>query len=156
MKKELTASIVFSSISVFENFERQLHMAFNYAEKTVTGWVSLCRVNDFLHTVRVETSLRLVELTAIIQTELLDTFTETSASSIVSPQSAIDGDAIGFHNASFTWSSDHRVAGSFTPSKRTFTLRIEGYLFFPRGQVSLVVGPTASGKTSLLMALLGA
>ena len=52
MKKELTAAIVFSSMTVFENFERVLHMGFMYTEKTITGWVSLNRVNEFMQEVR--------------------------------------------------------------------------------------------------------
>ena len=42
-----------------------------------------------------------------------------------------------------------------TPSRRTFTLRVPGDLVLQRGKINLVVGPTGSGKTSLLMALLG-
>jgi ABC-type iron transport system FetAB ATPase subunit len=44
---------------------------------------------------------------------------------------------------------------SGTSSLRKFRLQIEGELVFRRGQFSLIVGPTGSGKTSLLMALLG-
>ena len=42
-----------------------------------------------------------------------------------------------------------------TPSRRNFHLNIEGDIFFKRGAVNLIVGPTGSGKTSLLLALLG-
>lgn len=63
-----------------------------------------------------------------------------------------DPQKIGFRNAHFTWSSD--VNGSLTPSKRRFTLRIEGELLFKPKCVNLVIGETGSGKTSLLMALL--
>jgi type II secretory ATPase GspE/PulE/Tfp pilus assembly ATPase PilB-like protein len=54
---------------------------------------------------------------------------------------------IGFNNAVFSWSSDDK-----TPS---FLLRIEDQLFFKRNCINLIVGPTGSGKTSILMALLG-
>ena len=60
---------------------------------------------------------------------------------------------IGFRNAAFTWSED--AAGSLTPSKRNFMLKIEDELLFRRGGINLIIGPTGSGKTSLLMALLG-
>lgn len=60
---------------------------------------------------------------------------------------------IGFQNASFVWSSD--VDGSLTPSKRKFMLKIPEKMVFKKGNLNLVVGPTGSGKTSLLMALLG-
>ena len=42
-----------------------------------------------------------------------------------------------------------------TPSRRVFRLLIEDELTFKRGSVNLVLGPTGSGKTSMLMALLG-
>ncbi|KAF9469452.1 P-loop containing nucleoside triphosphate hydrolase protein [Collybia nuda] len=42
-----------------------------------------------------------------------------------------------------------------TPSKRRFRLHIDEELIFRKGSINLIVGPTGSGKTSLLMALLG-
>ena len=68
--------------------------------------------------------------------------------------SRFDQDAIGFQNASFTWSNDD-ADGMFTPAQRRFILRVHGELFFKRGRFNLIIGPTGSGKTSLLMALLG-
>lgn len=62
-------------------------------------------------------------------------------------------DEIGFRGATFVWSSN--VEGSLTPSKRNFSLKIEEELLFKRGHINLIIGPTGSGKTSLLMALLG-
>jgi ABC-type multidrug transport system fused ATPase/permease subunit len=88
------------------------------------------------------------------KTELLDAFTEPKGASIIDPQVLIQSDLMGFHDATFTW-SNNGSSGSGTLSKRQFSLRIEGDLFFPRGQLSLIVGPTGCGKTSLLMALLG-
>ena len=64
---------------------------------------------------------------------------------------------IGFHNASFTWANDSAKL-AVTPGgsrKRAFMLHIDEELFFKRGKLNLIVGPTGSGKTSLLMALLG-
>ena len=69
--------------------------------------------------------------------------------------SHFDRDVIGFLNASFTWSNDDPNDGVFTPARRKFTLRVEGELLFKRGCFNLIIGPTGSGKTSLLMALLG-
>ena len=68
--------------------------------------------------------------------------------------SHFDQDTIGFQNASFTWSNDE-PDGTLTPSRRRFTLRVRGELLFKRGCINLIIGPTGSGKTSLLMALLG-
>lgn len=69
--------------------------------------------------------------------------------------SHFDREVIGFLNASFTWSNDDPNDGVFTPARRKFTLRVEGELLFKRGCFNLITGPTGSGKTSLLMALLG-
>lgn len=66
-------------------------------------------------------------------------------------------DVIGIRHASFTWSIDS-TATSRTPGgtrKRHFVLSVEDELLFQRGKINLIVGPTGSGKTSLLMALLG-
>jgi len=69
--------------------------------------------------------------------------------------SHFDRDVIGFLNASFTWANDDPNDGGLTPARRKFTLRVEGEVLFKRGCFNLIVGPTGSGKTSLLMALLG-
>jgi ABC-type glutathione transport system ATPase component len=66
-----------------------------------------------------------------------------------------DPEAIGFHNAVFTWGLSDAGSTPATPSRRKFMLRIEDDLFFKRGAFNLIIGPTGSGKTSLLLALLG-
>lgn len=52
-------------------------------------------------------------------------------------------EVIGFEKASFTWDV------SKTPALNELDF------FFPIGELSVIVGPTGSGKTSLVMALLG-
>lgn len=42
-----------------------------------------------------------------------------------------------------------------TKGSRNFKLIIDGTVTFERGAVNLIVGPTGSGKTSVLFALLG-
>ena len=71
------------------------------------------------------------------------------------PAPEVEDDTIGIRSGHFTWTSDSD--GTCTPGsdQRNFTLRIDGEVFFKRGCINLVIGPTASGKTSLLMALLG-
>ena len=56
--------------------------------------------------------------------------------------------------ANFTWTNEP-TDGSVTPSRQTYRLRVEDELLFKKGSFNLVVGATGSGKTSLLMALLG-
>ncbi|KAF7324455.1 ATP-binding cassette transporter abc4 [Mycena sanguinolenta] len=85
------------------------------------------------------------------RTELLDT---RSSEALSSPSQASsshnhDNEKIGFNNATFSWSSNDGLSTS------NFLLRIEGQLLFKRDCINLIMGPTGSGKTSLLMALLG-
>ncbi|KAI9434174.1 hypothetical protein H4582DRAFT_2177883 [Lactarius indigo] len=134
------ASAVFSSMAVFDLLTNQLHTIFQMIPMFIQARVSLDRVNDFLH-----------------DTELLDEFADADKASeraMLTDASHFDQDVIGFQNASFTWSNDD-VDGTLTPSRRRFTLRVEGELLFKRGCFNLIIGPTGSGKTSLLMALLG-
>jgi ABC-type uncharacterized transport system fused permease/ATPase subunit len=86
----------------------------------------------------------------------LDSFTEKAndeSVGFIADNAQMDTNEIGFNDAVFSWSNTRD--GSLTPSRRQFSLRIEGELFFKHGRINLVVGPTGSGKTSLLMALLG-
>ncbi|KAJ7487075.1 hypothetical protein FB451DRAFT_1337537 [Mycena latifolia] len=109
-------------------------MTFTYQLNiAVTGKVSLDRVNDFLK-----------------QTELLDSF-ETKETPELFPTHLSAERRIGFRNATFSWSKESEESHT----QRQFQLKIEGELLFERGRINLVVGPTGSGKTSLLMALLG-
>ncbi|KZV64708.1 P-loop containing nucleoside triphosphate hydrolase protein [Peniophora sp. CONT] len=141
MKKQLTASIVFSSIAVFDMLRDNLQMVFYFISPLVQAKVSLDRVTEFLQ-----------------DTELLDHYAaqlegKASEDAIVTgaPEDPL---SIGMNDASFTWSATS-TDGALTPSRRAFTLHIPDKLDFKRGAVNLIVGPTGSGKTSLLMALLG-
>ncbi|KAH9166805.1 hypothetical protein EDB89DRAFT_2245995 [Lactarius sanguifluus] len=140
MKRALTPSAVFSSMAVFDLIRDQLQSIFWMIPMFIRARVSLDRVNDFLH-----------------HTELLDEFADAEKGServMPTDVSRFDQDVIGFQNASFTWSNDH-ADGTLTPSRRRFTLRVHDELLFKRGCFNLIIGPTSSGKTSLLMALLG-
>jgi ABC-type multidrug transport system fused ATPase/permease subunit len=89
----------------------------------------------------------------VSKTELLDEYTTTDKQ--VVPLAVSDRGLIGFTSSSFTWSLNEVAGGTQTPSTRGFVLKIDGELLFKRGVVSLIVGPTGCGKTSILMALLG-
>ncbi|KAJ7246497.1 multidrug resistance-associated ABC transporter [Mycena rebaudengoi] len=129
MKQPLTPSIVFSSIAVFDSLGYKIRLFLFYLNNTITGKVSLDRVNAFLH-----------------ETELLDVFTApTSESHRDSPHER----GIGFHNATFAWAAE-QIDDQPT---RPFKLRIDDLIFRPG--LNIVTGPSASGKTSLLLALLG-
>ncbi|THH21507.1 hypothetical protein EUX98_g8371, partial [Antrodiella citrinella] len=134
MKKTLT---VFSSMVVFDMFRGLLWETTGKAPLTITAKVSLDRLNAFLY-----------------ETELLDEYSPTFSSSYNNPD--VEPRTIGFKDAEFTWDSSED-SGAVTPgsSRRSFTLHIDDELFFKRGHINLIVGPTGSGKTSMLMALLG-
>ncbi|KAJ3814679.1 P-loop containing nucleoside triphosphate hydrolase protein [Lentinula aff. lateritia] len=74
------------------------------------------------------------------KTELLDTFCQQP---ITAPS---DPCMTGFRNSVFKWSG---------PNNHNFELKIEGDIVFHPNSINLIVGPTGSGKTSLLLALLG-
>ncbi|KZT18101.1 hypothetical protein NEOLEDRAFT_1152799 [Neolentinus lepideus HHB14362 ss-1] len=138
MKKELSAAIVFSAMALFDILRDQLYAVFFMIPMFIQAKVSLDRVDEFLK-----------------KTELLDSFSDSApvlAALSIAPNG--DDDAIGFKDATFSWSAEE-VSGSLTPAKRSFRLRIEDELLFKKGCINLVIGPTGSGKTSLLMALLG-
>ncbi|KAI0066573.1 P-loop containing nucleoside triphosphate hydrolase protein [Artomyces pyxidatus] len=134
MKKELKPSIIFPSMTVFNMLSGQVHMVFFRVPQMIQAKVSMDRITDFLQ-----------------NTELLDEYA-APADQLVNEAHKDD---IGFGNASFTWSNNDAADGAVTPSRRRFVLRIEDDLLFKKGCINLIIGPTGSGKTSLLMALLG-
>ena len=85
----------------------------------------------------------------------MDAYTEREKpAEIVVDSSASYANDIGFGRATFTWSSEVSD-GTATPSRRAFRLHIGDDLIFRKGVFNLIIGPTGSGKTSILMALLG-
>ena len=90
------------------------------------------------------------------KTELLDRFGTASVPEDVQPFDTSEDVPVhvGIKAATFSW-SEKGVVMDVSNQSRGFTLRIPGELIFERGTFNLVVGPTGSGKTSLLMALLG-
>ncbi|TDL13954.1 hypothetical protein BD410DRAFT_757430 [Rickenella mellea] len=135
MKGDLTASTVFSSIAVFDLLRSQLQTLFYMIPPILQAKVSLNRVTEFLQEI-----------------ELLDKYAVIPDSRV--PGSTIQGpdmeNVIGFRDATFAWSTHSEIH-----TRRNFRLCIEGELHFRRGGFNLIIGPTGSGKTALLMALLG-
>lgn len=85
------------------------------------------------------------------QTELLDTFDEKTEVTVDATVAAHDQD-IGFGKAEFSWTIQLDTADN---SEQVFRLHIEDDIIFEKGVLNLIYGPTACGKTSMLMALLG-
>ncbi|KZT69185.1 hypothetical protein DAEQUDRAFT_727082 [Daedalea quercina L-15889] len=139
MKQTLTASVVFSSMTLFETLRFEIMQTFWMIPSIIQAKVSLDRVDKFLN-----------------ETELLDEFSASSSDAVTSIGSGpADSDVIGFCNAAFTWTASEEGNMTPTPSRRVFRLLIEDELTFKRGKINLILGPTGSGKTSMLMALLG-
>ncbi|KAL1703735.1 hypothetical protein EV121DRAFT_260520 [Schizophyllum commune] len=142
MGKELNASVVFSTMALLDRLQEYLYMTSLELTAAMSAKVSADRINDFLK-----------------NTELLDEYCAESKDAATLPLTVVDemerADKIGFRNAKFSWSSGDAHRGTSSPAKSGFTLSVEGEVTFKPGQVNLVVGPTGSGKTSLLMALLG-
>ncbi|KAF5389262.1 hypothetical protein D9757_003539 [Collybiopsis confluens] len=129
LSREFSPSVAFPSMVVFDLFRNQIQVAFMHISRFITAKVSLDRINDFLQS-----------------TELLDAFENDSPSPVVSDLGAQN--KVGFHNASFTWSTGKTLG-------RRFVLKVTGGLCFEHNALNLVIGPTGSGKTSLILALLG-
>ncbi|KAH7073426.1 hypothetical protein BKA62DRAFT_734051, partial [Auriculariales sp. MPI-PUGE-AT-0066] len=146
MKQPLSASVVFSSMAVFEMLRDQLHITFWAIPTIIQAKVSFDRLTDFLN-----------------NTELLDRYTQNKDTQINIPTPDIAEDVIGFNDAAFRWATAPPTSGTSTPGsvmstgtgKRNFRLRIDGQLTFKRDALNLIVGPTGCGKTSLLLALIG-
>jgi AAA15 family ATPase/GTPase len=84
----------------------------------------------------------------------LDGFTRKDDKGFVlDPAESIDPAAVGFRDAAFSWEGPQEQRKE--TGGRQYRLQIEGELFFKRESLNLIIGPTGSGKTSLLMALLG-
>ncbi|KAG7091560.1 hypothetical protein E1B28_010587 [Marasmius oreades] len=142
MKEELKASVVFSSITIFDSFRTQCDVLITLLTRLIVAKVSLDRVDDFL-----------------VGTELLDAYTPNIT--YRENQDVVPRDEIAIHEALFTWTAEvstESAAAQSSPSEteRRFVLKVDQEtLRFKKGCLNLIVGPTGSGKTSLLMALLG-
>ncbi|KAJ7354076.1 P-loop containing nucleoside triphosphate hydrolase protein [Mycena albidolilacea] len=121
-----------------------------WLNNAMSGKVSLDRVDNFLKKVGSEFADE-GPFSCSMQTELLDAFDEKETPALFAADPCSD-ERIGFRNAAFSWSKESDR--SLTRSRR-FQLKIDDEVIFQRGRINLVVGPTGSGKTSLLMALLG-
>ena len=116
--------------------------------------VSLGRVAKFLRDVSPSLANILYPYLIDLQTELLDCFTEESSGEATPDSSSEHVNDIGFGHADFSWSND-TSKGCLTSPRQTFCLHIDNEVVFKKGKFNLIIGPTGSGKTSMLMALLG-
>ncbi|EIN07978.1 P-loop containing nucleoside triphosphate hydrolase protein [Punctularia strigosozonata HHB-11173 SS5] len=132
MKQDLAPSLVFTFIAVFSILSGQIWNLMGILPLIMNGKVSLDRLNEFLH-----------------ETDLLSPPSSSSLAEATQPANEV----VGISNATFTWNGISATDGN--PRKRGFKLIVKEEVVFDSGTINLIVGPTGSGKTSLLLALLG-
>ncbi|KAI0789892.1 P-loop containing nucleoside triphosphate hydrolase protein [Abortiporus biennis] len=127
--QQLTVAKAFTSIALFSQLQEPMTTLPQEIFAWLHAYVSMKRIEGFLAEPEVED------------------WASTLKSQEGSSPSPTDG-KIGFENAVFEWD----IAPKDTPSRFTLgPLNLE----FPKGQMTLVSGPTGSGKSALLAALLG-
>ncbi|KAL8772653.1 MAG: hypothetical protein Q9209_002314 [Squamulea sp. 1 TL-2023] len=128
-KKPLIPSVAFTALSLFSILRIPLDQLADMVAHVQECKVSVDRIEEFLNEEETE---KYTQLATNGRTD--------------------DGDTvIGFDNATFTWGSrDISKSGEV----KAFRM-IDINTMFSTGNLNLIVGPTGSGKTSLLMALLG-
>jgi len=129
-KKSLYPSIAFTAISLFTLLRIPLDQLGDMVAHVQESAVSVNRVEEFLNEEETEKYEQL-------------------------RHGAVDDDGnemIGFKDATFSWGATNEVvADDSTAAFRLMDMDIK----FAIGKLNIVAGPTGSGKTSLLMALLG-
>ncbi|PIL23137.1 ATP-binding cassette transporter [Ganoderma sinense ZZ0214-1] len=129
-KQVLTPSIAFTSISVFNEMKFALNALPETLINLLQGVVSLRRIEKYLHGVEVK------------------------------PVPPLDGLAhrIALQSATITWPQDRSrgsTALSAAATPKTKFVLMDLSLDFPIGELSLICGKLGSGKSLLLLALLG-
>lgn len=128
----LTAPIAFTVLALLNVMRNPLEQLAEILTELLQAKVSLNRIDDFLN--ERETSK---------YQQLKQHVNDTDSTASAVPR-------IGFENATFSWESSDILA----TSKTDFKLRNID-ISFKVGELNVIVGPTGSGKTSLLLALLG-
>ncbi|GAA5950453.1 hypothetical protein JCM3765_004553 [Sporobolomyces pararoseus] len=125
LKQDLTAETAFTALALFNVLRSPLEAFTDMFVNVLQAYVSLKRIDKFLAE------------------------EETHKYSVLSDPSE-DDPKIGFVDASFTWADEEKAREDPT------VFRVSGLDFeFPQEALSIILGPVGSGKTSLLMSLLG-
>ncbi|KAL2152189.1 hypothetical protein VTH82DRAFT_5373 [Thermothelomyces myriococcoides] len=128
-KKPLYPSVAFTAISLFMLLRYPLDQLGDMIAHVQESKVSIDRIEEFLSEEETEKFAQLG----------IDNVDETGKR------------VIGFRNATFIWGSKDAMADDGSMAFRLLDLNID----FKIGKLNVITGPTGSGKTSMLMALLG-
>ncbi len=128
-KKDLIPSVAFTALSLFSILRIPLDQLADMLAHVQESKVSVDRVEEFLNEDETQKYAQLLH----------DNVDETGEP------------IIGFDSATFTWGGKDALTQDGTTAFRMIDMNIR----FKVGQLNVVAGPTGSGKTSLLMALLG-
>ncbi|EJC98299.1 P-loop containing nucleoside triphosphate hydrolase protein [Fomitiporia mediterranea MF3/22] len=147
-KGELKASTIFAALMVFSMMEEQLHQFMFVFPEILRAKVSYDPFNEFLNS---------TELLSEGNAHEHQSEDNEQTHALVPEQPAHD--VVGFKQCSFSWdpfdNNEPTVPSSNHQARRRFVLRFDDEVIFKHGEINLIVGLTASGKTSVLMALLG-
>ena len=128
-KKTLIPSVAFTALSLFNLLRHPLDRIADMIAHVQEAYVSVARIEEFLNE------------------DETGKFTQLSES-----KQDEDGQTVlGFDRATFTWAGNDAQDENQTQAFRMIDLDVR----FKVGRLNIVAGPTGSGKTSLLMALLG-
>lgn len=128
-KKPLYPSVAFTAISLFTILRVPLDQLGDMIAHVQESKVSVDRVEEFLNEE---------------ETEKYDQLSHDNVDEHGNKM-------IGFKNATFTWGGKETTEESASEAFRLMDMNIK----FEIGHLNIIAGPTGSGKTSLLMALLG-
>ena len=128
-KKQLVPSIAFTALSLFGLLRFPLDRLADMTAHILESKVSVDRIEAYLN--EEETGK---------YTQLFESTEEGRSCTTV-----------GFDNATFTWASKDDYSRSTNTAFRMINIDVKFHI----GTLNVIAGPTGSGKTSLLMALLG-
>ncbi|KAI7895794.1 P-loop containing nucleoside triphosphate hydrolase protein [Mucor mucedo] len=138
--KELTAPIAFSSILIFNEIKETFTVIPETVIHLLETLISIDRIEKYLEEDEVSSSDQ-------------NTYTFSAE-----PSSFVPITQIGFKNATIGWPKTHRNAESETATlneeQNSFILK-DLDVVFPNNELSLICGSTGSGKTLLMLSLLG-